>query len=145
MSILLEVKDIAAIAAMDLRKRAPEMDGTAIIAEEEYIPEWDNEHDYSNVAVGSPVKHEGQVFTLLQPHNASHYPNTKPLTLAALWRIKHTTDSAKAKPWIQPTSTSDMYLAEECMVWSDGTVYRAQRDTIYSPAEYAADWKVVEK
>lgn len=138
-----EVKKMAALAAKDLRTRAPEMDGTAIIAEEEYIPDWNNEHDYTNVAVGSPVKYDGQVYTLLQPHNASYYPNTAPAALPALWRVKHTTDPAKAKPWVWPTSTSDMYLVGECMIWTDGLVYRATRDTNFSPEQYAQDWEEV--
>ena len=134
---------MAALAAKDLRARSPEMDGTAIIAEEEYVPMWGAEKDYTAVVVGAPVQFEGQVQTLLQPHNASHYTGN-PATLAALWRVKHTTDPDKAKPWVKPTSTSDMYLENECMLWTDGLVYRCLRDTIYSPEEYAPDWEVVE-
>jgi hypothetical protein len=37
-----------------------------------------------------------------------------------------------------------MYLVGECMIWTDGTVKRAKRDTAYSPDEYAPDWEVVE-
>lgn len=138
-----EVKKMAALAAADLRERSPEMNGTEIIAEEEYIPKWDGGKDYSNVVIGAPVEHEGQIYTLLQPHNASYYPGT-PATLAALWRVKHTTDPAKAKPFVQPTSTSDMYLKDECMLYTDGKVYRALRDTVYSPEEYGPDWEVIE-
>ena len=43
---------------------------------------------------------------------------------------------------MKPTSTSDMYLVDECMIWTDGGVYRAKRDTVYSPEEYAGDWEV---
>lgn len=136
-----EVKRMAALAAADLRERAPEMNGTEIIAEEEFVPKWKNEHDYSKVAVGAPVEHEGQIYTLLQPHNASYYTGT-PATLAALWRVKHTTDPAKAKPFVQPTSTSDMYLKDECALFEE-KVYRALRDTVYSPKEFGADWEEV--
>ena len=34
--------------ALDLAKRAPDMDGTAIIAEEEKVPAWSEKTDYSN-------------------------------------------------------------------------------------------------
>lgn len=121
------------------------MDGTAIIAEEEYIPFWRADKDYSAVVVGAPVKDEGQVYVLLQPHNASHY-NARPKELAALWRVKHTTDPHKAKPWVKPTSTSDMYLKDECMVWNDNSVKKCILDTgtIYSPDEYAQAWEDVE-
>lgn len=138
-----EVRKMAALAAKDLRVRSPKMDGTAIIAEEEYVPDWKADKDYTNVVIGAPVRFEEQIYALLQPHNASYYPNT-PAELPALWRVKHTTDPAKAKPWVKPTSTSDMYLENECMIWTDGLVYRCFRDTIYSPEEYAPDWEVVE-
>ena len=140
-----EIRKMAALSARDLRERSPQMDGTAIIAEEEYIPFWRADKDYSAVVVGAPVKHEEQVYALLQPHNASHYAQT-PAELPALWIVKHTTDPYKAKPWVKPTSTSDMYLKEECMVWNDGTVKKCILDagTIYSPDEYAQAWEDVE-
>lgn len=138
-----EVKKMSALAAKDLRSRSPEMNGTEIIAEETYIPLWGGDKDYTNVVVGAPVQFEGQVYTLLQKHNANNYPYTPP-ELASLWRVKHTTDPAKAKPWVKPTSTSDMYLANECMVFTDGITYKCLRDTIYSPIEYAPDWEQVD-
>lgn len=141
-----QIKQMARDQALYLRKRAPEMTGTEIIDEEDYVPEWGIEKDYTEVVVGAPVRFEGQIYTLLQPHNASHYPDTNPSTLTALWRVKHTTDPLKAKPWIKPTSTSDMYLKDECMIWSDGSVKRCILDagTIYSPDEYAQAWEDVE-
>ena len=132
--------------AETLREKAVsgEVTDTEIIASEQAVPEWSEKKDYTDAAVGTPVSHDGQIYGLIQPHNAAHYPNTTPATLPALWRVKHTTDPSKAKPWVAPTSTSDMYLAGECMVWTDGVVKRAKRDTVYSPAEYADDWEVVE-
>lgn len=69
--------------ALDLRARAPELDGTALIDEENKIPVFDGSKDYTSWKVGSPVRElvdgEWQVFTLLQPHNASHYPLHTPL------------------------------------------------------------------
>lgn len=118
------------------------MDGTAIIEEENYVPLWKADGDYTSVVIGAPIKYEEQVYTLLQQHNAGHYPNN-PAELPALWRVKHTTDPLKAKPWVKPTSTSDMYLVDECMVFTDGIVYRCLRDTIYSPTEYAPDWETI--
>lgn len=132
--------------ALSLREKAVSgsITDTQIIDQEEAVPAWSNERDYTNAKVGTPVMHEGQIYGLIQPHNASYYPNTKPSELASLWRVKHTTKPDKAKPWVRPTSTSDMYLVGECMLWTDGTVRRAKRDTAYSPEEYSADWEVVE-
>lgn len=131
--------------ALALREKAVagSLTDTQIIDSEEAVPAWSEKRDYTNAAAGTPVTHDGQVYGLLQPHNAAHYPSTTPATLPALWRVKHTTNPAKAKPWVQPTSTSDMYLVGECMIWTDGAVMRATRDTTYSPDEYAADWETV--
>ena len=129
--------------ALDLRNRAKDMTGTAIIAEESKIPLYDNSKDYTGWAVGSPCLFDGQVYGLLQPYNAANYPDTNPANTPALWRVVHTTDPLKAKPYIKPTSTSDMYLKGECMIYTDGLVYRSLRDTVYSPEEYAADWEVI--
>ena len=140
--ILDEIRKMAALAAKDLRERSPKMDGTAIIAEEIFVPEWSGEKDYSKVSAGAPVKFCEQVYVLLQPHNAKNHPNF-PSELPALWRISHTKDPKKAKPWVKPVSTSDMYLKGECMLWKDGKVYSAERDTAFSPEEFAPDWKEI--
>ena len=142
--ILSIIKEQGRANALDLRSRAADMTGTAIIAEESKIPLYDNTKDYTGWAIGSPCLYDGQVYGLLQPHNAAHYPDSNPSNTPALWRVLHTTDPAKAKPYIKPTSTSDMYLKGECMIYTDGLVYRSLRDTPYSPEEYAADWEAVE-
>lgn len=129
--------------ALDLRARSKDMTGTAIIAEESKIPNYDNAKDYTGWAVGSPCIYAGQVYALLQPYNAAHYPDTNPAVLPALWRVVHTTDATKAKPWVKPTSTSDMYLKGECMLYTDGNIYRALNDTVYTPEEHANSWEVV--
>jgi hypothetical protein len=131
--------------AQTLRNKAAagEVTDTEIIDNEQAVSDWSEKKDYSKAAVGTPVAHDGQVYGLIQPHNAAHYPNTTPATLAALWRVKHTTNPAKAKPFVKPSSTSDMYLVGECMIWTDGFTYRAKRDTAYNPEEYAADWEAV--
>ena len=115
---------------------------TEIIDREEAVPAWSNTRDYSACPAGTPVIHDGQVYGLLQPHNAAFYPDTNPAMLAALWRVKHTTNPDRAKPWVKPTSTSDMYRVGECILW-EGQTMRAKRDTAYSPSEYAGDWETV--
>ena len=120
------------------------MEGTTIIEDEEIIPVWKNTADYSSAPIGAPVKYGEQVYALVQPHNAGYYPGSTPAGLPALWRVLHTKDPAKAKPWVKPGGTSDMYLAGECMLWEDGKIYIAKRDTAYSPAEYPEGWEIVE-
>lgn len=129
--------------ALDLRSRAPSMDGTAIIAEEHKIPLWAADRDYSGWAVGAPVRHDGQVYALLQPHNAAFYPGSTPENAAALWSIRHTKDPAKAKPWTTSQGTSGMYMEGECCLWN-GLVYRCLRDdNPYSPADMLEWWEAV--
>ncbi len=129
--------------ALDLRSRAPSMDGTAIIAEEHKIPLWSAEKDYSGWAAGAPVRYDGQVYALIQPHNAAYYPGSTPENSPALWSIRHTKDPARAKPWAAPQGTSGLYMADECCVW-DGAVYRCVwDDNPYSPGDYPDWWELV--
>ena len=128
--------------ALALQKAAPAMTGTEIIAEESKIPAWDGLRDYSGWKSGYPVTDEGQVWTLIQPHNAAHYPG-RPSGLRALWGLTHTTDPAKAKPWIAPYGTSGLYMAGECCT-ENGVVYRSVQDNNpYAPSAYPAWWEVI--
>lgn len=129
--------------ALDLRSRAKDMDGTAIIMEEAKAPAWDAGKDYSDWPVGAPVADEGQVWTLIQPHNAAHYEG-RPSTLRALWGLCHTTDPARAKPWVDPEGTSGMYMAGECYRAEDGTVYRCKVDnTVHDAHALPTAWEAV--
>ena len=128
--------------ALDLQTRAPEMTGTEIIAEEGQVPAFDPQKDYTGWSAGWPVADEGQVWLLIQPHNASHYTG-RPSTLRALWGLAHTTDPAKAKPFVEPYGTSGMYMAGECCT-ENGGVYRAKNDnTVHAPSAYPAGWETV--
>ncbi len=98
--------------ALELQARAPEMTGAEIIAEEGNVPAFDPAKDFTAWPVGAPVSDEGQVWTLIQPHNAAHYPG-RPSTLRALWGLTHTTDKAKAKPWVEPYGISGLYMVGE--------------------------------
>lgn len=134
--------------ALDFRSRAVDMDGTGIIAEERKAPQFDPDKDYSGWPVGAPVRYEGQVYTLLQPHNAAHYPDSTPANTPALWSITHTTDPAQAKPFAVPNGTSGMYMAGEVCTDPNAddpaTVYRCVVDNnVYSPGEYPANWEEV--
>lgn len=139
--------------ALDLRGRAPDMDGTAIIAEEVKIPAFDPAKDYSLWPVGAPVTDEVdgelQVFTLLQPYNASHYPDSRPANAPALWSITHTKDPARAKAWLAPNGTSGLYMTDEVctdpQAEDSAAVYRSKVDgNVYPPSAQPQDWERVE-
>lgn len=132
--------------ALDLRNRAADMDSTAIIAEEEKIPQFDPNKDYFSWKVGSPVYEiidgERQIFTLLQPYNAANYSGT-PSTRPALWSIRHTKDPKKAKPWLAPNGTSGLYMKDECCTENGKTWSSAQDNNAFSPSAYPLYWNEV--
>ena len=140
--VLTALRSLGRQDALTLRSRAVDMDGTSVIAEEAKVPAWSPGRDYSGWPVGGPVRYEGQVYKLLQPHNAAHYPGSTPANSPALWSITHTTDPMQAKPWAEPSGTSGMYMAGECVAWADGQVYRCLRDnTVHSPEALPEAWE----
>lgn len=103
--------------ALDLASRAPQMDGTAIIAEEDHIPAWSENAAYTSAQVGYPVQDRGQVYTILMPHTPAHNPGSRPADLRAIYSLLHTTDPAKAKPWMPSYGTSGLYRLNECCTY----------------------------
>ena len=133
--------------ALNLRSRAADMDGTALIAEEHKAPAFDSKKDYSEWPVGAPVTDEGQVWTLIQPHNAANYSG-RPSTLRALWGLAHTKDPTKAKPFVDPLGTSGLYMEAECCTDPNAedptAVYRSKYDNnAHSPSAYPQNWELV--
>lgn len=143
--VLTAMRSLGRADALDLRTRAPEMDGTGLIAEESKIPQFDGSKDYSGWAVGSPVwelvEDERQVFTLITPHNASHYPDSRPSNTPALWSIRHTKDPKRAKAWLAPNGTSGLYELDECAV-ENGHIFRNLHDqNEFSPSAMPERWE----
>lgn len=129
--------------AAELRQTASTMTGTEIIAAERAVPVWNAQQDYSDWPTGAPVADEGQVWLLLQPHNAAHYQG-RPSTLRALWGLAHTTDHARAKPWVDAHGASGMYMQGECYLAADGAVYRCLVDnTIHNAEALPGAWECV--
>lgn len=129
--------------AMALRAGAAAMTGTEIIDREQDAPQFDCLKDYSAFPAGSPVRDGGQVWLLLQPHNASHYSG-RPESLRALWGLAHTTNPEKAKAWVEPFGTSGIYMKGECYRDAAGIVYRCLADnTAHAADVYAQGWEKV--
>ena len=128
--------------ALKLREEASGLTGTQIIDREMAIPAFDPKKDYSAYPVGTPVTDGGQVWTLIQPYNASYYDG-RPADLRALWGLAHTTNPARAKAWVEPQGTSGMYMQGECYKDEDGTVWAARYDNTVYPASVMPDyWKI---
>jgi hypothetical protein len=139
-----KMKEKGADDAAALRTKANTMTGTEIIAAEIAVPDFDATKDYSACPVGTPVADEGQVWKLIQPHNAANYQG-RPSTLRALWGLCHTTDPAKAKPWVDANGTSGMYMKNECYKAADGKVYRCKQDNcVHDAAALPSAWEDAE-
>ena len=130
-------------AALQLRSEASTLTGTQIIDREQDTPLFDPERDYSGWPAGSPVRDGDQVWILLQPYNASVYPQ-RPAELRALWGLAHTTNPEKAKPWVDPYGTSGMYMKDECYMDENGVVWRCLSNNVVHPASVLPSaWEAV--
>lgn len=129
--------------ATELRGKAHEMTGTQIIDREYSVPRFDAGRDYSGWPVGAPVTDDGQVWLLIQPHDAAQYEG-RPGTLRALWGLAHTKNPARAKAWVDAYGTSGMYMTDECYRDGEGQVWRAKEDNlIYDAVAYPRGWERV--
>lgn len=144
-TLVLEVlRDLGQRQAAELRTGAADMSGTEIIALERAVPAWDKQQDYTGWPAGAPVADEGQVWLLIQPHNAANYEG-RPATLRALWGLAHTKDPARAKTWVAPYGTSGMYMSGECYLAEDGAVYRCKQDNcVYDAQALPGAWEEVQ-
>ena len=123
--------------------------GTEIVACEELLPAWTKEGPKGDGSheVGEPCTHAGQAWKCCQAHNTNNNPDIEPGQSPAQWAPYHTTDPAKAKPFIQPQGAHDAYQKGECCLWTDGKVYRSIMEgaNAYSQEAYPQGWKVVEE
>lgn len=130
--------------ALALRTSAKNMTQTEIIDREYDAPHFDPKRDYTSFPVSSPVRDGGQVWLLIQPHNASHYTG-RPADLRSLWGLAHTKNPKKAKAWVDPYGTSGMYMKDECYKDADGNVWKALNDNlVYTAVSYPSGWQLVE-
>lgn len=90
-------------------------------------------------------RHGGQIWRCCQPHDNANNPDIEPGKSPAQWVPFHTTDPARAKPFIQPTNAENSYMTGEVCLWTDGKVYRSTLETAnaYSPADYPQGWEAV--
>lgn len=89
---------------------------------------------------------DGQTWECFAPYDNAEYPDVRPGEAA--WytfnRPLHGTSPETARPWCKPRhGTTDIYHSGECMIWTDGSIRKALRDTDFSPDEYPADWETV--
>lgn len=131
--------------AADLQARSPEMDGTALYAEEGKIPDFAEAIKVKNMlerSVGFVCRSSaGHVVKLLQVYDSNTYP-AEPEELPAQWGFVWSTDPAKAREFVA-ISTSP-YMTDDCCI-DNGVVYRSTMDNnVWRPTEYPQGWQQVE-
>lgn len=136
----LKARGRADAAALAARAVSGEADGTELVEKARQVPTW-RQRDFSQVAVGTPYQWAGQVYKLWQQHDASGQPDWTPDRAASLWDVCHTTDPAKAGPYVQPQGTRGLYQSGECCV-EDGRVWKCiQAGAAYPPSQLPEAWE----
>ena len=130
--------------AAELQSRAAEMDGTALYAEEDKIPDFTAAMAVKNMLerpAGFVCRSSaGRVVRLLQPYDSVTYTQ-EPEELPAQWGFVWSTDPAKAQPFIK-MATSPYNTGDCCL--ENGIVYRSTMDNnTWAPSEYPQGWEAV--
>ncbi len=131
------------LIAEDLQDRSPDMTGTELYAEEEYIPDFRAAVAKKNMlerAAGFVCKSSaGRVVRLLQPYDSEIYTQ-EPEELPAQFGFVWSTDPAKARPFIS-LSTSPYNIGDCCT--DGGETYRSKMDNnVWAPSAYPDAWEV---
>lgn len=131
--------------AADFQQRSAEMDGTAMYAEEDKIPDFQAAKAVKNM-LDRPVgfvcrSSAGHVVKLLQVYDSATYP-AEPEELPAQWGFVWSKDPAKAREFVA-ISTSP-YMTDDCCI-DAGHVWRSTMDNnVWRPSEYPQGWQQVE-
>lgn len=128
-------------AAQDIQAHAPDMTGTELYAQEDYIPDFQAAKAAKNMLERSPGfvcrSTAGRVVRLLQVYDSTVYTQ-EPEELPAQWGFVWSTDPAKALPFIA-MSTSPYDTGECCT--ENGHVYRSTIDNnVWAPSAYGQGW-----
>lgn len=142
--ILDTLKRSGRLIAADLQSRASNMTGTEIIAEEDYLPSFDEAKARTNMLerpVGFVCRTAaGHAVKLLQPYDSDIYTQ-QPEELAAQWGFYWSQDPAKALPFIA-LSTSPYNTGDCCT--HEGRTWRSGQDgNVWAPGTVGAKWEVV--
>ena len=130
------------LIAQDLQTRAAGMTGTELIAEEDYLPDF-NEAKASKNMLERPIgfvcrSAAGRAVKLLQPYDSDIYTQ-QPEELEAQWGFYWSTDPAKALPFIA-LSTSPYNTGDCCT--DAGHVWRSGQDNnVWAPGTTGVKWE----
>lgn len=129
-------------AAQRIQAAAPEMSGTELYAQEQYIPDFQAAVAAKNMlerTAGFVCRSTaGRLVKLIQPYDSTTYPQ-EPEELEAQWGFYWSTDPAKALPFVA-LSTSP-YGEGDCCT-EGGHVYRStMKNNVWAPSEYPQGWE----
>ena len=140
--VLQTMRDTGLSQAQRIQAEAPDMTGTELYAEEQYIPDFQAAVTAKNMlertagfVCRSPA---GRLVKLIQPYDSTIYPQ-EPEELEAQWGFYWSADPAKALPCVA-LSTSP-YGAGDCCT-DGGHVYRStMKNNVWAPSEYPQGWE----
>lgn len=136
------MRDTGLSQAQRIQAEAPDMTGTELYAEEQYIPDFQAAVTAKNMlertagfVCRSPA---GRLVKLIQPYDSTIYPQ-EPEELEAQWGFYWSADPAKALPFVA-LSTSP-YGEGDCCT-EGGHVYRStMKNNVWAPSEYPQGWE----
>lgn len=142
--ILDTLRRMGASIAADLQSRAPELTGTELYAEADYIPGFQAAMARMNMLrrpAGFVCRSTaGRMVRLIQPYDSTIYPQ-EPEDLPAQWGFAWSTDPAHALPFIA-LATSPYNIGECCA--EDGKTYRSKSDgNVHAPSAWPDGWEEV--
>lgn len=131
------------LIAAELQNRSPDMTGTALNGEKDFLPEFKaaaTKMNMLNRPVGFVCKSSaGRVVKLLQPYDSTIFTQ-EPEELPAQWGFVWSDDPDHALPFVA-MSTSP-YMKGNCCT-DEGKTYRSLMDNnVWRPSEYPAGWEV---
>lgn len=140
--VLQTMRDTGLSQAQRIQAEAPDMTGTELYAEEQYIPDFQAAVPAKNMlertagfVCRSPA---GRLVKLIQPYDSTIYPQ-EPEELEAQWGFYWSADPAKALPFVA-LSTSP-YGEGDCCT-EGGHVYRStMKNNVWAPSEYPQGWE----
>ena len=134
-------------AAEALQTKAPDMTGTELYAEEEFIPSFKAAAAKKNMLERKAGDKDGfvckssagRVVRLIQNYDSTIFTK-EPEDLPAQWRFVWSKDPAKALPFIALATSP--YSTGDCCI-ENGIVYRSTKDdNIHAPSAYPQGWEV---
>ena len=141
--ILDTLRRMGASIAADLQSRAPELTGTELYAEADYIPCFQAAmaRNMLQRQAGFVCRSTaGRMVRLLQPYDSTIYPQ-EPEELPAQWGFAWSTDPAHALPFISMATSP--YNTGECCT-EDGKTCRSKFDgNVHAPSAWPDGWEEV--